>query len=163
MDTFDINTYTLAPLQIEASIQFQGKSPEEVFEILGDPKLIPQWFLLAKEVKIHPQGENGKTNFNVEFAFFGDVFEQVLDWNPPTRYLYSAKGKDFPIKDYVASFEIERSKKNGGTLFWKIYFSQIEGAHYQNILPVILSPIIEQSFKNLCPLIGGIESSIINN
>ena len=163
MDILDITKHTTAPLQIEANIQFKGKSPKDVFGILGNPELIPKWFLLAKEVKIHPPIKNHETTFNVEFTFFGDVFEEILEWNPPLRYVYRAKGKDFPIKDYVASFEIKVIGINEGFLYWKIYFNQIEGEHFQKIIPVILPPIIEESFKKLCPLIGGMESNIINH
>jgi len=159
MDITDIRKHTTATLQIDASIRYQGKSPEEVFNILGDPKIIPKWFLLAKDVNIHPPNKNGETTFNIEFTFFGDVYEEIIEWNPPYRYVYSANGKDFPIKDYVASFEIESIEAKKGILQWKIYFSQIEEEHFQKIIPVILPPIIEESFKALCPLIGGIEST----
>jgi len=159
MDGFDIKKYTSSPLQIVASIQFKGKSTIEVFEILGNPILIPKWFLLAKAVNIHPSTKNGESAFNVEFTFFGDVYEEILDWNPPLRYVYLAHGKDFPIKDYVACLEIEETGIKEGVLHWKIYYSQIEGAHFQKIIPIILPPIIKESFELLTPLIGGIQST----
>ncbi len=161
MDVFDIKRYTTSPLQIAVSIQFKGKSAAEVFEILSNSTLIPKWFLLAKAVKMHPQNKNGHTAFYVEFTFFGDVYEEILEWNPPLRYIYSANGTDFPIKDYVASMEIEETGAHEGVLFWKIYYSQIEGTHFQKIIPIILPPIIAESFELLAPLIGGIHSKAI--
>ena len=163
METFDIRKYTTAPLQLEASIHFKGKTPEEVFEILSNPKLIPQWFLLAKVVKKCSPTESGETAFNVEFTFFGDVFEEILEWNPPIRYVYLAKGEDFPIKDYVAWIEVQETNHQEGKIHWKIYFSKIAGYHFQKIIPVIFPPIIEESFRKLCPLIGGLKINVRNN
>ena len=163
VEVFDIKKYTVAPLQIEATIQFRGKSPEKVFEILGNPTLIPQWFLLAKGVKIHSPSAKGGATFNVEFIFFGDVYEEVLVWEIPKRYVYLAKGEGFPIKDYIACIEIEKVNKNEGFLHWRIYYSRIEGEHFQKIIPVILPPIIKESFKKLCPLVGGTEIKISSN
>ena len=163
MDDSLLKKYTTAPLQIEATIRYKGKSAVEVFDILGNPELITQWFLLAKEVKIHPPSPDGLTTFNVEFTFFGDVFEEILEWNPPNRYIYLAKGESFPIKDYLACIEVHPANDTAGILQWKIFYSQIEGKHFQKIIPIILPPIIEESFKNLCPLIGGVEYNITNH
>ena len=160
LEYFNIQKFTKSPLQIEANIQFERKTAAEVFNIIGDPEFIPQWFLLAKSIKFHPEKEGKETSFNVEFTFFGDVYEEVLEWNPPFRYVYLAKGKDFPIKNYVASFEINELGKQKGILTWKIYYNEIEGAHFQKILPVILPPIIRESFERLSPLIGGINMEI---
>ena len=162
MDIFNSHKYTDAPLQIEASIQFEGKSAQEVFDILGNPALIPTWFILAKSVKMNPSETNTEENFNVEFTFFGDVFEEILEWDPPKRYVYNAKGNQFPIKDYLACIEIKKTGANEGILYWKLFYSIIEGAHYKKIIPVILPPIIEESFKNLALLIEGSNVKIKN-
>ena len=78
MAHFDIKNYTAAPLMMSSVIEFEGYSCQEVFDIMGDPDKIPDWYLLAKEVKIHqPVGEE-EPSFNVEFTFFGDVFEEIL-------------------------------------------------------------------------------------
>lgn len=163
MADFDIEIYTKAPLQIESSIHFKGKSSKEVFDILANPELIPQWFLLAKTVKMHPPMDDGQTTFNVEFTFFGDVFEEVLEWDMPIRYVYRANGEKFPIKDYIACIEVQEISANEGILRWDIYYSKIEGAHYQKVIPIILPPIIEQSLKELSSLIGGIEVIVTNH
>ena len=55
--TFDIRRYTRAALRMEASIDFAGKRADEVFEIMGDPERIADWYLLAKSVKMHPVEE----------------------------------------------------------------------------------------------------------
>ncbi|MEX0275326.1 MAG: SRPBCC family protein [Flavobacteriaceae bacterium] len=163
MNVFDSKKYTRAPLKIEALIHFHGKSSKEVFEILGDPELITNWFLLAQNVRIHPPNEKGEKTFNVEFTFFGDVFEEILEWIPEKRYVYTAKGLNFPIKDYVACMQVQETEEEKGILSWKIFYSQINGEHYQKIIPVILPPIIEESFNQLCSLIGGTKVKIITH
>ena len=54
---------------------------------MGDPDKIPEWYLLAKEVKIHQAVGGEEPSFNVEFTFFGDVFEEnlVLGCTQPIR------------------------------------------------------------------------------
>lgn len=154
-NVFDIRQYTRATLRMDARIAFEGKSAEEVFAIMGDPERITDWYLLAKTVKMHPRVEGEEQTFNVEFTFFGDVFEEILYWDPPRRYVYLATGDDFPIKDYVASIEVSEHPGGGGVMSWKIFCDVIEGEHFQRILPVMLPPVNEASMQKLCALIGG--------
>ena len=122
---------------------------------MGDPERIKDWFLLAKEVRLLPPGEDGSTNFDVVFELFGRVHEEILHWDVPRRYVYSAVGDDFPIRDYVALIEIQETGSGEGIMIWRQYFDEIEEEHYQRLLPVILPPINEASLKRLAPLIGG--------
>ena len=102
MSEFDLSPFTRAALRLDARIHYRGHTAAEVFEIMGDPERITDWYLLARQVKMHPQIEGQEQTFNVEFTFFGDVFEEILHWDPPHRYVYLARGDDFPISDYVA-------------------------------------------------------------
>lgn len=154
-DDFDITRYTSATLRMEALIEYRDKSAGEVFGIMGDPQRITDWYLLAKTVKMHPVAEGEEQTFNVEFTFFGDVFEEILHWDPPRRYVYLARGDDFPIKDYVASIEVTERLDGSGTMSWKIYSDVIEGEHFQRILPVMLPAVNEASMQKLSELIGG--------
>lgn len=158
--SFDIGAYTGAGLRMDARIEFRGKTAAEVFDIMGDPERITDWYLLAKTVKMHPQLEGEEQNFNVEFTFFGDVFEEILHWDPPRRYVYLAKGDDFPIKDYVACIEIDEKTADSGVMSWKIYCDIIEGEHYQRILPVMLPAINQASMEKLSELIGGVSCRV---
>jgi len=152
---FDVSIYTKSALKLDMRIQFQGKTPEEVFEIMGDPERITDWYLLAKKVLLHPPNDDGQVDFDVEFAMFGLVREEILHWEMPLRYVYSAKGKDFPIKDYIALIEIRQMGEDKGELIWQQYFDHIEGEHNKRLLPVILPPINEQSLNCLAEMIGG--------
>ena len=67
-DAFDIGDYTGAALRMDARIEFDGKSAAEVFEIMGDPEQITDWYLLAKAVKMHPPVENEEKTFKIEFS-----------------------------------------------------------------------------------------------
>ena len=157
---FDIRDYTQASLRMDARIQYSGKSAAEVFEIMGDPERITDWYLLAKTVKMHPVAEGEEQTFNVEFTFFGDVFEEILHWDPPRRYVYLAKGEDFPIRDYVACIEVSENPDGGGVMSWKIYSDIIEGEHFQRILPIILPAINKASMEKLSTLIGGVSCRV---
>ena len=163
--SFDVSQYTNASLRMAAEIRYENSSAAHVFEVLGDPNLIPSWYALAKEVHIHeaPTGEappGEEPPFTVEFTFFGLVQEEILHWDPPHRYVYQAKGEGFPIKDYVACIEVMPTGDNSGTMTWRIYCDQIEGEHYQRVLPIILPAINKASMEKLSPLIGGVECSV---
>jgi hypothetical protein len=159
-DQFDIHEFTTATLRMDAQIEYRGKSAQEVFDIMGDPERITDWYLLAKTVKMHPLVEGQEQTFNVEFTFFGDVFEEILHWDPPRRYVYLAKGEDFPIRDYVACIEVSENPGCGGVMSWKIYSDVIEGEHFQRILPVMLPAINQASMEKLSGLIGGISCQV---
>ena len=158
--SFDINQFTTASLRMEASIRYEDSSAERVFEVLGDPNLIPSWYALAKEVHIHEAPPGEEPPFTVEFTFFGLVEEEILHWDPPNRYVYLAQGKGFPIKDYVACIEVTPTSHSSGTMSWKIYCDHIEGEHYQRVLPIMLPAINKASMEKLSPLIGGVDCSV---
>lgn len=163
-ERFDIRAFTAATCRMDAQIEFEGKSAAEVFEFMGDPQRITDWYILAKTVKMHPQKPGEEQSFNVEFTFFGDVFEEILLWDPPHRYVYLATGEDFPIKDYVACIEVqERADGKGGVMRWQIFCDEIEGEHYQRILPVMLPPINEASMHQLSAFLGGTTVSVQSN
>ncbi len=153
---FDIGPFTSAKLQMAMKIKYQGRSPEQVFEVMGDPARLKDWYLLVKEVHIKPAGEDGRTDFDVEFTFFGLVQEEILHWDVPHRYVYKATGPDFPIRDYVAMIEVNQVSEDRGEMNWLVWFDDIEGEHFQRILPAMLPAINEASLKRLASLIGGV-------
>ena len=153
----EISNFTQAPLKMRAQIRFENFSPEDVFKVLGDPEKIPDWYLLAKQVHMHPAKEDEEASFNVEFTFFGNVYEEILHWDPPFNYIYKAVGDDFPVKDYVAEIDVKKDSDNSGVLTWDIYFEHLEGEHFKKILPVMLPAINEASMHKLSTLIGGVE------
>ena len=158
-----LSAYTSAPARMVSSIDFEGFSPSDVFDIMGDPERITDWYLLAHSVKMHPPGPDGEESFNVVFTFFGDVFEEILEWSPPENYIYKASGPDFPIKDYVAVIEVVETGVNSGKMTWSTYFNKIDGEAYRRILPVMLSSVTEHSIKKLMELIGGVSYEFSSN
>ena len=161
-DDFDITPFTSAPERMKATIPFEGNTPQQVFDIMGDPERITDWFLLAKEVRVHPAEEGQDPTFNVVFTFFGHVYEEVLLWNPPHRYVYLAEGPDFPIKGYIGRIEIEETGPTSGIMRWSFHYDQIQGDEFQRIVPVFLPPVIEASLQRLAPLIGGTAAEFEN-
>jgi hypothetical protein len=161
-DEFDIADYTTAPLKLDMRVRFKGKSPDEVFDIMGDPERVKDWYLLAKEVHLHDPDADGQVNFDVEFVLFGVVKEEILHWDVPTRYVYKAHGDNFPIKDYIALIEIQKTGDDEGIMIWRQYFDEIEGQHNQLILPVILPPLNRASLERLAPMIGGTDAELDN-
>ena len=156
---FDISPFTRAKLQLAMKIEYEGRSPEEVFEVMGDPARLKDWYLLVKEVHIKPAGEDGSSDFDVEFTFFGKVQEEILHWDVPKRYVYKATGPDFPIRDYVAMIEVNQLSEDRGEMRWLAWWDLIEGEHFQRILPAMLPAINEASLKRLASLIGGVSCS----
>ena len=159
-ETFSIAAYTAAPKRLSAQIRYEGMTAQGVFDVMGDPTRITDWYLLAKTVKMHPPVAGEEQTFNVEFTFFGDVFEEILLWDPPRRYVYQAKGDDFPIKDYVACIEVEADTPTTGIMTWDIHCDIIEGEHFQRVLPVMLPAINEASMRKLQVLIGGVDCRV---
>jgi len=145
--------FTSASLKLVSSVEYFGLSAQEVFDVLGDPTQITDWYPLAKSVVLGP-GEGSDQQFDVEFTFFGLVSEQVLHWDPPNRYIYQAVGADFPIKDYIADITVEETGLQQGTLKWSVYFDTIEGAEFQRLLPIILPAINEAGMANLSAILG---------
>jgi len=159
---FDIADYTTAPLRLDMRVRFKGKSPSEVFDIMGDPERVKDWYLLAKDVHLHEPNADGQVNFDVEFVLFGIVKEEILHWDVPTRYVYRAYGDGFPIQDYIALIEIQQTGDDEGIMIWRQYFDEIEGEHNKLILPVILPPLNTASLERLAPMIGGTDVELDN-
>ena len=103
----------------------------------------------------HPPAPDGEARFNVEFTFFGHVFEEVLLWEAPQRYVYRATGPDFPIKDYIAEIAVEMTGERSGQMIWSMYFDTIEGQEFKRILPIVLPAINEASLTKLALILGG--------
>lgn len=162
-ESFDMTPYTPATERMKATIPFTGMNAAEVFDVMGDPERITDWFLLAKEVRVHPAEPGEEASFNVVFTFFGDVYEEVLLWDPPYRYVYVAKGPDFPIRDYVARIEVEETGDRAGVVRWAFHYDVIEGEAFERIIPVMLPPIIEESLRRLAPLIGGSDVEMVTS
>lgn len=149
-------------LRMEAKVGFSGYSAGQVFDIMGDPARITDWYLLAKSVRLGNAAAADQP-FVVDFTLFGEVTEQVLFWDPPRSYIYIARGEDFPIKDYHAEISVEKKDADSGVLFWRVYFDQISGAHQQNLLPIILPPVTEASIQRLSQMIGGTKCSLVSD
>ena len=100
---FAIGNYTSAPLQLDMELRFTNQSPAAVFDVMGDPEQIQNWYVLAKDTVVDEQTAEKELQFEVDFILFGKVREEVMLWNPPQRYVYRAFGEHFPFRDYVAS------------------------------------------------------------
>ena len=160
---FKISPYTGSSERQRSVIRFSGLTAESVFQIMGDADRITDWFILAKQVKHYPPSEAGEAKFSVEFTLFGDVFEEVLEWDPPRRYAYKASGPEFPIKDYSAEIEVRMTSVDEGEVVWSMYFDQIEGMEFQRLIPVILPPIVNASVQNLAKILNGTVVECLSN
>lgn len=157
---FDVATLTQATLRMEMTVAFSGHTPAEVFAFIGDPQRITDWYLLAKAVHMRPPGQDGQQDFDVEFAFFGLVREEILHWDAPRRYVYKAAGDEFPILDYAAMIEIDQTGEREGLMRWTQYFDEIRGEQNRRLLPLILPPINAASLKRLAGFIGGYQTEV---
>ena len=160
---FAIGDYTSAPLRLDMQVRFTNQSPATVFDVMGDPAQIQNWYVLAKDTVVDEQTAEDKLQFEVDFILFGKVREEVMLWNPPQRYVYRAFGEHFPFADYVALIEVEETAPNTGVLRWQQYFTEIEGEDNQRLHSVILPHLNEVSLQRLATLINGSDVSVVSH
>ena len=160
---FAIGDYTSAPLRLDMQVRFTNQSPATVFDVMGDPAQIQNWYVLAKDTVVDEQTAEDKLQFEVDFILFGKVREEVMLWNPPQRYVYRAFGEHFPFADYVALIEVEETAPNTGVLRWQQFFTEIEGEDNQRLLSVILPHLNEVSLQRLATLINGSDVSVVSH
>ena len=160
---FAIGDYTCAPLRLDMQVRFTNQSPATVFDVMGDPAQIQNWYVLAKDTVVDEQTAEDKLQFEVDFILFGKVREEVMLWNPPQRYVYRAFGEHFPFADYVALIEVEETAPNTGVLRWQQFFTEIEGEDNQRLLSVILPHLNEVSLQRLATLINGSDVSVVSH
>ena len=160
---FAIGDYTSAPLRLDMQVRFTNQSPATVFDVMGDPAQIQNWYVLAKDTVVDEQTSEDELQFEVDFILFGKVKEEVMLWNPPQRYVYRAFGEHFPFKDYVALIEVEETAPNTGVLRWQQYFTEIEGEDNQRLHSVILPHLTEVRLQRLATLINGSDVSVVSH
>ena len=160
---FAIGDYTSAPLRLDMQVRFTNRSPATVFDVMGDPAQIQNWYVLAKNTVVDEQTAEDELQFEVDFILFGKVREEVMLWNPPQRYVYRAFGEHFPFRDYVALIEVEETATNTGVLRWQQYFTEIEGEENQRLHSVILPHLNEVSLQRLATLINGSDVSVVSH
>ena len=160
---FAIGDYTSAPLRLDMQVRFTNRSPATVFDVMGDPAQIQNWYVLAKDTVVDERTAADELQFEVDFILFGKVREEVMLWNPPQRYVYRAFGEHFPFKDYVALIEVEETAPNTGILRWQQFFTEIEGEDNQRLLSVILPHLNKVSLQRLSTMINGSDVSVVSH
>ena len=60
----------------------------------------------------------------------------------------------------MAEIVVEESASGKGRMTWNVYCDEIEGEHFQRIIPVMLPPINEASMHKLAELIGGVNCDV---
>ena len=68
---FAIEDYTSAPLRLDMQVRFTNQSPATVFNVMGDPAKIQNWYVLAKNTVVDEQTTEGELQFEVDFILFG--------------------------------------------------------------------------------------------
>ena len=150
---FAIGDYTSAPLRLDMQVRFTNRSPATVFDVMGDPAQIQNWYVLAKDTVVDEQTAADELQFEVDFILFGKVREEVMLWNPPQRYVYRA----------FALIEVEETAPNSGILRWQQFFTEIEGEDNQRLLSVILPHLNEVSLQRLATMINGSDVSVVSH
>ena len=163
MPRLPLGTTPLPPLRLDMQVRFTDRSPATVFDVMGDPAQIQNWYVLAKDTVVDEQTAEDKLQFEVDFILFGKVREEVMLWNPPQRYVYRAFGEHFPFADYVALIEVEETAPNTGLLRWQQFFTEIEGEDNQRLLSVILPHLNEVSLQRLATMINGSDVSVVSH
>lgn len=156
--SFDPAQFTKAPQQTEGWIDFRF-SPEAVFAQVSNHTAMGDWVPLVHGITLTQPDSvaPGETVIGTarHITFKGGVVvtETVVYWNPPTCYAYTAKGKLFPLKDYVGLFAVEPTDDQSGRLIFREYFDL--GRVEQAILPMGAVALTKRALGTLAGLIGG--------
>ena len=155
---FDPGRYTPAPQQTDGVIRFTG-SPDVVFARIADHAAMTDWVPLLKTVTVTnpkplPPGESTIGTTRV-LAMRGGVNlrEEVVYWDPPHCYAYTAEGNHWPIRNYVGFLGVEAAAE-GGTFRFREYFV-VDGTLRQNLVPHGIVLLGRRALHNLSKLIGG--------
>lgn len=158
-DGFDPGRYTVAPLQTEGVIRFAG-SPDAVFARIADHPAMTDWIPLLKTVQVaHPKplppGESTVGTARV-LALRGGVTirEEVVHWDPPHCYAYTAEGKHWPLRNYIGFMGVQAAAGGSGAFLFKEYFC-VEGALRRALLSPGIVILGRRALRNLNKLIGG--------
>ena len=60
---FAIGDYTSAPLRLDMQVRFTNQSPATVFDVMGDPAQIQNWYVLAKDTVVDEQTTEDELQF----------------------------------------------------------------------------------------------------
>jgi Polyketide cyclase / dehydrase and lipid transport len=156
---FDPGRFTAAPLQTEGVIRFTG-SPDAVFARIADHAAMTDWVPLLKTVQVShpkplPSGESTVGTARV-LALRGGVTirEEVVYWDPPRCYAYTAGGKHWPMRDYVGFMGVQAGAGGGGAFLFREYFC-VDGALRRAVVSPGIVILGKVALRNLSKLIGG--------
>ena len=156
---FDPGRYTAAPLQTEGTIRFAG-SPDAVFARVADHVAMTDWVPLLKTIRLsHPEplppGESMVGTARV-LALRGGVTlrEEVVYWDPPRCYAYTAEGKHWPLQNYVGFMGVQAAAGDGGAFLFREYF-RVDGALRRAVVSPGIVIVGKLALRNLSRLIGG--------
>jgi hypothetical protein len=155
---FDPGRYTSAPQQTEGLVRFAG-SPDAVFDRIANHTALTDWVPLLKTIHVtHPKplppGQSMVGTTRVLTLRGGvTVQEEVVRWDPPRSYAYTAEGKRWPMQDYVGLMGV-KPETDGGTFVFREYFN-VDGVVRQAAIPPGMVILGKRALNNLSRLIGG--------
>jgi hypothetical protein len=158
---FAPDRHTTAPHQTEGWVVFR-EMPQKVFARIADHAKMGDWVPLVQGITVtHPRplapGESAiGTTRAITLKGGVAIVEEVVYWNPPYCYAYTAQGKMWPFKNYVGLFQVEPADAESGRLIFREYFDEL-AAVPQAILPHGVVTLGKEAMGNLARLIGGTE------
>ena len=138
---FTIGDYTSAPLRLDMQVRFTNQSPATVFDVMGDPAQIQNWYVLAKDTVVDEQTTEDELQFEVDFILFGKVREKSCCGNPPQRYVYQGVRRALPTSEtMLPSLRSKRRHPTPAYSGWQQYFTEIEGEDNQRLPQSFCAP-----------------------
>src|ERR1700730_6040505 len=164
---FDPGRFTAAPLETQGLIRFRG-SPDLVFARIADHAAMADWVPLLKTVQVWhpkplPRGQSMAGTARV-LALRGGVTvrEEVVYWDPPRCYAYTAEGQHWPLRDYVGFMGVQAAAGGGGGVFlFREYFC-VDGALRRALVSLGIVVLGKLALRNLGKLIGGTSAEVLH-
>lgn len=134
-------------IRIEARQTFDAE-PETVWEHLTDHEGMPRWMPLA-EVRLSREGTDHRNGTGATRVMRGagpPMIEEVIAWEPPTRYRYALR-KGAPVRDHEGTVEL-RPSGSGTEVTWSVGFRPaLPGTG--RVLGAVLRVVLQRALRKL--------------
>ena len=101
--------------------QHTTATPERLWDVLTTHEQMPAWFRPVRDVILDPPGSvdrNGLGAVRHVLALGPVVVEEVIEWEPPRRYVYTLL-RGAPIRNHRGEVTVQPSPK-GAVATWTI-------------------------------------------
>ncbi|MCR9159181.1 MAG: SRPBCC family protein [Nannocystaceae bacterium] len=98
-------------------------SPQRMWDVLTTHEEMPSWFKVVRKAVLDPAGRDERNGLGAVrhlHAVGPAVVEEVIEWEPPRRYVYALRG-GAPIRNHRGEVTVEAAS-DGAKATWRIQF-----------------------------------------